>query len=152
MVYGVSNRKEEFHNDEMDHRYVKHPKDKHQLIIDPDAAEIVKLIFSLFLKGTSKRAIALYLNEHGVPSPSAYKLQKGIPVSNIPAYSTMGSEMCIRDRYTRLKASPVKNGWKYLVRMSQSLIMKPLIRYRLFYSVIPVLLQKAGKSTCSAVF
>ena len=59
----------------------KHPKDKHQLIIDPDAAEIVKLIFSLFLKGTSKRAIALYLNEHGVPSPSAYKLQKGIPVS-----------------------------------------------------------------------
>ena len=47
----------------------------------PDAAEIVKLIFSLFLKGTSKRAIALYLNEHGVPSPSAYKLQKGIPVS-----------------------------------------------------------------------
>ena len=61
--------------------YVKHPKDKHLLIIDPDAAEIVKLIFSLFLKGTSKRAIALYLNEHGVPSPSAYKLQKGIPVS-----------------------------------------------------------------------
>ena len=61
--------------------YIKHPKDKHQLIIDPDAAEIVKLIFSLFLKGTSKRAIALYLNEHGVPSPSAYKLQKGIPVS-----------------------------------------------------------------------
>ena len=61
--------------------YVKHPKDKHRLIIDPDAAEIVKLIFFLFLKGTSKRAIALYLNEHGVPSPSAYKLQKGIPVS-----------------------------------------------------------------------
>lgn len=61
--------------------YVKHPKDKHQLIIDSDAAEIVKLVFSLFLKGTSKRATALYLNEHGVPSPSAYKLQKGIPVS-----------------------------------------------------------------------
>ena len=61
--------------------YVKHPKDKHQLIINPDAAEIVKLVFSLFLKGTSKRATALYLNEHGVPSPSAYKLQKGIPVS-----------------------------------------------------------------------
>ena len=27
-----------------------------------------------------------------------------------------------------------------------------LIRYRPFYSGIPVLLQKAGKSTCSAVF
>ena len=61
--------------------YIKHPKDKHKLVIDPDAAETVKLIFSLFLQGTSKRAIALYLNEHGVPSPSAYKLLKGLPVS-----------------------------------------------------------------------
>ena len=61
--------------------YIKHPKDKHKLIVDPDAAETVKLIFSLFLQGTSKRAIALHLNEHGVPSPSAYKLLKGLPVS-----------------------------------------------------------------------
>ena len=50
------------------------------MIIDPDAAEIVKLIFSLFLKGHQKQ-VSLCLNEHGVPSPSAYKLQKGIPVS-----------------------------------------------------------------------
>ena len=61
--------------------YVKHPKDKHRLIVDPDAAETVKLIFTMLIQGSSKRAIALYLNEHGVPSPSAYKVQKGLPVS-----------------------------------------------------------------------
>ena len=61
--------------------YIKNPKDKHQLIVDPEAAETVKLIFILFLQGTSKRAIALYLNEHGVPSPAAYKLLKNLPVS-----------------------------------------------------------------------
>ena len=61
--------------------YVKHSKDKHKLVVDPDAAENVKLIFTMLLQGTSKRAIALYLNEHGVPSPSAYKVQKGLPVS-----------------------------------------------------------------------
>lgn len=55
--------------------YVKHPKDKHRLIVDPDAAENVKLIFTMLIQGSSKRAIALYLNEHGVPSPSAYKVQ-----------------------------------------------------------------------------
>ena len=55
--------------------YVKHPKDKHRLIVDPDAAENVKLIFTMLIQGSSKRAIALYLNEHGVPSPSAYKLR-----------------------------------------------------------------------------
>ena len=59
----------------------KHPKDKHRLIVDPDAAENVKLIFTMLIQGSSKRAIALYLNEHGVPSPSAYKVQKGLPVS-----------------------------------------------------------------------
>ena len=58
--------------------YVKHPKDKHRLIVDPDAAENVKLIFTMLIQGSSKRAIALYLNEHGVPSPSAYKVQKGL--------------------------------------------------------------------------
>ena len=61
--------------------YIKHPKDKHRLIVDPDAAENVKLIFTMLIQGSSKRAIALYLNEHGVPSPSAYKVQKGLPVS-----------------------------------------------------------------------
>ena len=61
--------------------YVKDPKDKHRLIVDPDAAEVVKLIFTRFLQGGSKRAIALYLNEHGVPSPAAYKQMKGLPVS-----------------------------------------------------------------------
>lgn len=69
--------------------YIKHPKDKHKLIVDPDAAETVKLIFSLFLQGTSKRAIALHLNEHGVPSPSAYKLLKGLPVSTRGYYEPM---------------------------------------------------------------
>ena len=54
--------------------YVKHPKDKHRLIVDPDAAENVKLIFTMLIQGSSKRAIALYLNEHGVPSPSVYLL------------------------------------------------------------------------------
>lgn len=59
--------------------YVKHPKDKHQLMVDPDAAEIVKLIFEMCLQGTAKLATAMYLNEHGVPSPSAYKRSKGLP-------------------------------------------------------------------------
>lgn len=58
--------------------YVKAPEDKHRLVVDPEAAEVVKLIFSLFLQGTSKRAAALYLNEHDIPSPAAYRKSKGL--------------------------------------------------------------------------
>lgn len=61
--------------------YVKAPEDKHKLVVDPEAAEVVKLIFSLFLQGNSKRAVALYLNEHDIPSPTAYRRLKGLPTS-----------------------------------------------------------------------
>lgn len=70
--------------------YVKAPEDKHKLVVDPDAAEVVKLIFSLYLKGTSKRAIALYLNEHDIPSPSAYRQAKGLPAGRGSADSLWG--------------------------------------------------------------
>ena len=61
--------------------YIKDPKDKHQLLVDPDAAEIVKLIYDMTLKGTSRRAIVYHLNDHGIPSPTTYRKNKGLPYS-----------------------------------------------------------------------
>jgi len=58
--------------------YMKDPEDKHTLIIDGEAAEVVKSIYSMFLNGMSKRAIMFYLNDHGVMCPSAYKKSKGL--------------------------------------------------------------------------
>ena len=60
------------------HGYIKDPKDKHKIIVDPEAAEVIQQIFSLFLGGMSKNAIVMYLNEHGVLSPSEYKRSKGM--------------------------------------------------------------------------
>ena len=61
--------------------YLKDPADKHHLIIDTDAAEIIQLIYKMLLEGTSKNGISMYLNEHGIPSPSAYRRIKGLPVA-----------------------------------------------------------------------
>ncbi len=80
--------------------YVKDPDDKHQLVIDPDAAEVVKLIYSMFLQGSSKRAVSLYLNEHGVPSPSAYRRSKGLPVSSAVGDNPMWSARTIHEMLT----------------------------------------------------
>lgn len=60
------------------HGYIKDPKDKHKIIVDPEAAEVIQQIFSLFIGGMSKNAIVMYLNEHGVLSPSEYKRSKGM--------------------------------------------------------------------------
>ena len=53
--------------------YVKSPEDKHKLIVDPEAAEVVKRIFNMRDDGISFRRIAAILNNEGIPSPSEYK-------------------------------------------------------------------------------
>lgn len=80
--------------------YVKAPDDKHQLIVDPDAAEVVKLVYSLFLQGSSKRAVSFYLNEHGIPSPSAYRRLKGLPTPSDPADNPMWGARMIHEILT----------------------------------------------------
>lgn len=63
--------------------YIKNPEDKHKLIIDPEAAEVVKDIFRKYLNGMSKRGIVYDLNEHGILCPSRYKREKlGIQYCN----------------------------------------------------------------------
>jgi hypothetical protein len=52
-------------------------KDK-QLVVDEDAAEIVRKIFSMKINGYSNQGIADYLNENGIASPLEYKIKKGI--------------------------------------------------------------------------
>ena len=86
--------------------YVKAPQDKHQLIVDPDAAETVKRIFAMLLQGTSKNAIAMYLNEHGVPSPTAYRRIKGLPVSSSVADNPMWVARMIHELLT----NPIYTG------------------------------------------
>lgn len=80
--------------------YVKDSEDKHKLVVDPDAAETVKLIYSMFLQGSSKRAVSLHLNEHGIPSPSAYRRMKGLPVSSAVGDNPMRSARMIHEVLT----------------------------------------------------
>lgn len=58
--------------------YMKDPNEKGHLIIDPEASEVVREIFSLYDKGLGKTAIARELNNRGIPNPTQYKFEKGI--------------------------------------------------------------------------
>ena len=58
--------------------YMKDPGKKGHLIIDPEAAAIVREIHTLFLAGSGKQAIARILNERGVPNPTEYKRLHGL--------------------------------------------------------------------------
>lgn len=58
--------------------YEKDPEKRGHLVIDPEAAGIVREIFSLFADGYGKSAIAKLLNSRGIPNPTEYKRQKGM--------------------------------------------------------------------------
>jgi len=63
--------------------YIKDPEDKNALVIDEEAAQIVRDIFSWFItEGMSKAGIAKRLNEYGILNPAAYKRSKGFHYEN----------------------------------------------------------------------
>ena len=57
--------------------YRKAPEDNHKLIIDEEAAEVVRSIYKEFISGKSLIGITKELNSLGIPNPTLYKQQKG---------------------------------------------------------------------------
>ena len=71
--------------------YAKDPTDRNALIVDEDAARIVRGIFSWYVnEGVSKSGIARRLNACGIPNPPAYKREKGLPYHNPKAKDGAG--------------------------------------------------------------
>ncbi len=63
--------------------YAKDPENKNALIIDEDAAQVVRDVFHWFIsEGMSKAGIAKRLNEYGILNPAAYKRSKGLRYEN----------------------------------------------------------------------
>ena len=77
-------RKGEFIGGKPMYGYRMHPSEKNRIVIDEDAAPVVRRIFAMALAGTSCRQIAVRLNEEGVLSPAAYA---GLTISCHGPYS-----------------------------------------------------------------
>lgn len=71
--------------------YEKSQEDIHKLVIDQEAAAIVRQLFLMVADGIPRKDIVKTLNEQGVPTPAVYKQKRG----------------CTRDWYPAGK----KGGW-----------------------------------------
>ena len=58
--------------------YRKDPERKGCLVVDSEAAAVVREVFLLFAQGYGKTAIARILNDRGIPNPTEYKRLKGL--------------------------------------------------------------------------
>ena len=58
--------------------YKKDPAHKGHLLVDGEAAAVVREVFTLFAQGYGKTAIARLLNDRGIPNPTEYKRLHGL--------------------------------------------------------------------------
>ena len=58
--------------------YIKDPEDHHRLIIDEEAAEVVRKIYRYCLEGYGAQVICYKLQEEGILTPTEYKRSKGM--------------------------------------------------------------------------
>ncbi len=58
--------------------YKKDPEKKGHLLIDEEAAAVVREVFTRFAQGCGKTAIARSLNDRGIPNPTEYKRLQGL--------------------------------------------------------------------------
>ena len=68
--------------------YKMHPTEKNQIVVDEEAAQIVRRIFAMALEGVSCRKIATQLNEDHVPTPATYA---GLTIGNPGPYTGLWS-------------------------------------------------------------
>lgn len=77
-TFDTKRKKGEFIGAFAPYGYQKKPEDKNSLIVDEEAAAVVRDIFRWFVEeGMSKGGIVRRLNELGIPNPTAYKHQHG---------------------------------------------------------------------------
>lgn len=62
--------------------YLKSPENKNQLIVNPETAPVVQMIYQWRSEGMSYLGINKKLNDMGIPSPGQYKADRGIRTNN----------------------------------------------------------------------
>ena len=81
-------RKGEFIGGKPMYGYKMHPTEKNKIVIDEEAAPIVRRVFDLALGGMSCRNIAVLLNREGIPTPATYA---NLPVAKPGPYTGLWS-------------------------------------------------------------
>ena len=76
-TFAMKRERGEFLGNYAPYGYIKCPEDRHRLVVDPEAAEIVQMIFRWYADGVSASGIVKQLNALQIMPPSVYKTEKG---------------------------------------------------------------------------
>ncbi len=108
--------------------YVKNKEDKNILEVDENVRQNVELIFDLRLKGMNIQAIARYLNEQGIPSPTEYKKMSGSKFYNKNGEKFDGKQLWTFSTIHRLLTNETYIGNLTQGRVRQKMRRKPKVK------------------------
>lgn len=87
--------------------YRKDPEHRGQLLVDEEAAAVVRSVFTRYAQGMGKAAIARALNESGIPNPTEYKRRQGLRYRQAAENSTLWSDSAI----SSMLRNEMYRGW-----------------------------------------
>lgn len=90
--------------------YKTDPSDKHHLIVDEEAAAVVREIFAMYVSGEGYRRIVQKLNDSGIASPTGYKRQNGSKYVNSNAASSSSRGLWTQSTIARILANEMYIG------------------------------------------
>ena len=90
--------------------YIIDPNDKHHLVIDEEAASVVRSIFDMYVSGEGYRSIVRKLNADGIASPSEYKRRKGSKYVNGNAETSNSRGLWTQSTIARILANEMYTG------------------------------------------
>lgn len=76
--------------------YKKNPQNRHNLIVDEEAAEIVRFIFREYLGGRGILGIVKKLNDMGISNPTKYKQQHGLNFNSVNGNDGLWCDRTVR--------------------------------------------------------
>ena len=88
--------------------YLKDPKDKHKLIIDDKAADVVRYIYNLSLEGLGVSRIADKLTKEQIATPVQYKKKQGM------SYATPNSKYTQKGMWSTSTIKRILNNETYI--------------------------------------
>ena len=108
-TFKIKREKGEFIGAFAPYGYAKDPENRNLLVVDEEAAEVVRNIYRWFaVDGMSKTGVAQRLNGLGIPNPTAYKRGKGLRYNGRNAGKNDG--LWAVDSVSRILQNPVYIG------------------------------------------
>lgn len=115
--------------------YQKDPGDVNHLVVDPYAADIVRMVFRMKLEGCNSQRIAEKLNEMGVLPPAEYKRSKGLNydcgyrTGMNPKWEVVSiNRILTNEMYTGTMVQGINRKINYKIRQSRAVPKEEWIR------------------------